>query len=147
MSGFETETLTQAGNRSGLMDLSGKWIDQVSKRRQDSKLILDLDASVGPIHGHQEGNAFNGHLGCSCCHPFFCFNKHGDLDRAMLRKGDVHNAEEWRAVLEPVKAASSGKFQLVAKIWGSSLSRKRFGERRWCGPRREPLARREGGSG
>ena len=63
MGRFETETLTQSGNRSGLMDLPGKWIDRVSRRKPAKKLILDLDSSVSPTHGHQEGSAFNGHFG------------------------------------------------------------------------------------
>jgi hypothetical protein len=104
MGRFETDVLTLRENLRGLMDLSGSWIDQVSKRRPANKLILDLDSSVSPTHGHQEGSAFNGHFGCTCYHPLFCFNQHDDLERALLRKGNVHTAEDWRTVLEPVVA-------------------------------------------
>ncbi len=104
MGRFETDVLTQRENLRGLMDLSGRWIDRVSKRRPANKLILDLDSSVSPTHGHQEGTAFNGHFRCTCYHPLFCFNQHGDLERALLRKGNVHTAEDWRTVLEPVIA-------------------------------------------
>jgi hypothetical protein len=37
-------------------------------------------------------------------HPIFCFNHLGDLERALLRNGNVASADEWRAVLEPVVA-------------------------------------------
>ncbi len=104
MGRFETDVLTQGDNLGELMNLSGRWIDRVSKRRPGSKLILDLDSSVSPTHGHQEGTAFNGHFGCTCYHPLFCFNQHGDLERALLRKGNVHTADDWRSVLEPVIA-------------------------------------------
>lgn len=104
MGRFETKTLARSGNRSGLMDLPGRWIDRVSSRKPAGKLILDLDSSVSPTHGHQEGSAFNGHFGCTCYHPFFCFNQHGDLERALLRKGTVHTADDWRSVLTPVIA-------------------------------------------
>ena len=32
------------------------------------------------------------------------FNQFGDLERCMLRPGNVHSAEDWRSVLEPVVA-------------------------------------------
>lgn len=34
----------------------------------------------------------------------FCFNQFGDLERATLREGNVHSADDWRSVLEPVVA-------------------------------------------
>ena len=37
-----------------------------------------------------------------CYHPLFCFNQFGDLERCLLRPGNVHSAEDWRLVLEPV---------------------------------------------
>ena len=52
----------------------------------------------------QEGSAWNGHFGCTCYHPLFVFNQFGDLERCVLRPGNVHSAEGWRAVLEPVIA-------------------------------------------
>jgi hypothetical protein len=55
-------------------------------------------------HGAQEGSAYNGHFGCTCYHPLFVFNQFGDLERCALRPGNVHNADDWRAVLEPMVA-------------------------------------------
>ncbi len=37
-------------------------------------------------------------------HPLFCFNQFGDLERANLRKGYVHSADDWWSVLQPVVA-------------------------------------------
>ena len=54
--------------------------------------------------GEQEGSAWNGHFGCTCYHPLFVFNQFGDLERCVLRPGNVHSAEGWRSVLEPVIA-------------------------------------------
>jgi Transposase DDE domain group 1 len=102
MGRFETEVLTGIQNLRVLMDLSGMWIDRVHQRKPPKKLILDLDSSVSPTHGHQEGTAYNGHFECTCYHPIFCFNQYGDLERALLREGNVHTAEDWRAVLEPI---------------------------------------------
>ena len=53
MGRFETDVLTQHENLRGLMEMPGRWIDRVSKRRPANKLILDLDSSVSPTHGHQ----------------------------------------------------------------------------------------------
>jgi len=115
MGRFETDVLTQRENLRGLMDLPGRWIDLVSKRKPANKLILDLDSSVSPAHGHQEGSAFNGHFGCTCYHPLFCFNQHGDLERALLRKGTVHTADDWRSVLAPVMARN--RSQAIPKFF------------------------------
>ena len=65
-------------------------------------MILDMDSSESPTHGQQEGSVYNGHFECTCYHPLFCFNQYGDLEGAMLREGNVHSADNWRAVLEPV---------------------------------------------
>jgi hypothetical protein len=32
----------------------------------------------------------------------FCFNHFGDLERALLRNGNVHSADDWRRLLEPI---------------------------------------------
>jgi hypothetical protein len=102
MGRFETEVLTQGVNLAALVDLSGRWIDAVRARRPVNVVVLDMDSSVSPTHGDQEGSAFNGHFGCTCYHPLFVFNQFGDLERCSLRPGNVHSAEDWRAVLEPV---------------------------------------------
>ena len=104
MGRFETEVLTQEANLSALADLSGRWIDQVHACRPVKGIVLDMDSSVSPTHGEQEGTAYNGHFGCTCYHLLFVFNQFGDLERCALRPGNVHSAEGWRDVLEPVVA-------------------------------------------
>jgi hypothetical protein len=101
---FETRVLTEPDNLAQLMDLSGCWIDQVRRRKRMPEVILDLDSSVSPTHGQQEGTAYNGHFECTSYHPLFCFNQFGDLERALLREGQVHSADNWRSGLEPVIA-------------------------------------------
>jgi hypothetical protein len=104
MGRFETEVLTQEANRSALAELSGRWIDRVHARRPVKGIVLDMDPSVSPTFGEQDGTAYNGHFGCTCYHPLFVFNQFGDLERCALRPGNVHSAEGWRDVLEPVVA-------------------------------------------
>lgn len=102
MGRFETEFLASDANIAVLADLSGAWIDRVHDRKPPKDMILDMDSSVSPTHGEQEGTAYNGHFGCTCYHPLFLFNHLGDLERCSLRPGNVHSAEGWREVLEPV---------------------------------------------
>jgi Transposase DDE domain group 1 len=62
----------------------------------------------GRLYGEQEGSAYNGHFGCMCYHPLFVFNQLGDVERCALRPGNLHSADGWRAVLEPVVARYRG---------------------------------------
>ena len=102
MGRFETETLALAGNRAALADLNGQWIDRFHDRNGLKYIVLDMDSSVSPTHGDQEGSAWNGHFDCSCYHPNFLFNQFGDCEAATLRPGNVHSADDWQELLEPV---------------------------------------------
>ena len=99
---FEIETLSTKRNLTALMHLSGQWIDQVHRRNPLKQLILDLDSSVSETYGQQQGTAYNGHFECTCYHPLFLFNQFGDLEWAMLRRGNQASAKFWRRVLLPV---------------------------------------------
>ena len=109
MGRFETELLTTNDNLAALADLLGIWIDQVNERKPPKIIVLDMDSSVSPTYGDQEGTAYNGHFGCTCYHPLFVFNQFGDLERCALRPGNVHSAHEWRDVLVPVVARYRNK--------------------------------------
>jgi hypothetical protein len=104
MARFETEVLTDEVSLGALRDLSGLWTDRVRQRKPMDRIILDMDSSVSETYGQQEGSAYNGHFGCTCYHPLFCFNQFGDLERALLREGNVASADDWRSVLEPIVA-------------------------------------------
>ena len=67
-----------------------------------------MDSSESPTYGEQEGSANNGHFSCTSYHPLFVFNQLGDLERCALRPGNVHSADGWRDILEPV----------VSRYWG-----------------------------
>jgi hypothetical protein len=102
MGRYETETLTQSKNLELLTNMPGVWVDRVHQRKPLNQIILDMDSSVSPTYGNQEGSAYNGYFECTCYHPLFCFNQFGDLERAMLRNGNVHSADDWQAVLKPI---------------------------------------------
>jgi hypothetical protein len=63
-------------------------VDRRGSRRNLSKLIvLDMDSSVSPTHGEQEGTAYNGH---TCYHPLFVLNQFGDLELCSLHPGELY---------------------------------------------------------
>ena len=111
MGRFETAWLTSEANLAALTDLSGTWIDRVHARKLQTAIVLDMDSSVSETHGGQEGSAYNGHYGCTCYHPLFVFNQFGDLERCALRPGNVHSADGWRELLEPVIARYRGRMK------------------------------------
>jgi len=102
MGRFETELLTQPQNLELLTNLPGVWVDRVHQQKPLNQIILDMDSSVSPTYGNQEGSVYNGYFECTCYHPLFCFNQFGDIERAMLRNGNVHSADDWQEVLKPV---------------------------------------------
>ena len=104
MGRFATAWLTTDANLAALADLSGAWIDRVHARRPQTTIVPGMDSSVSETHGAQEGSACNGHFACTCYHPLFVFSQFGDLERCALRPGNVHSADGWRDVLEPVVA-------------------------------------------
>ena len=104
MGRFETDTLALPENRAALADLNGQWIDRFHNRNGLKYIVLDMDRSVSPTHGDQEGAAWNGHFDCGCYHRLFLFNQFGMLERCAPRCGNVHSADGWQDVLDPVIA-------------------------------------------
>ena len=99
---FETETLTEEKNLKGLAQMNSQWVERAMAHTQHRRVILDMDSSESPVHGQQEGAAYNGHFECVCYHPLFLFNQFGDCEGATLRSGNVHSADDWQELLEPV---------------------------------------------
>ena len=105
MGRFETELLATDANIEVLADMSGAWIDKVHDRRPPKMIILDMDSSVSPTHGEQEGTAYNGHFGCTCYHPLFLFN---------------HSSVIWKGV--PCVPAMFIAPAVGVRFWNLSLS-------------------------
>jgi hypothetical protein len=102
MSRFETEILTQEDNLEGLATMNTQWVEVAMAHTPHRRVILDLDSSESPVHGQQEGAAYNGHFEWVCFHPLFCFNQFGDCEGAVLRPGNVHSADGWQEFIEPI---------------------------------------------
>jgi len=63
MGRLETELLATDCNLAALAELSSIRIDRVHHRNPPKLIVLDMDSSVRPTHGDQEGTAYNGHFG------------------------------------------------------------------------------------
>ena len=69
--------------------------------RPPARIVLDLDATDDPIHGHQEGRFFHGYYDCHCYLPLYVFcGRH--LLAAKLRRSNID--------------ASAGAVEEVARI-------------------------------
>ena len=56
--------------------------------RSPQQIILDLDATDDPVHGHQEGRYFHGYYDCYCYLPLYIFcGRH--LLAAKLRRSNI----------------------------------------------------------
>ncbi len=59
--------------------------------RAPKQIILDLDATDDPVHGHQEGRFFHGYYDCYCYLPLYIFcGRH--LLAAKLRRSNIDGA-------------------------------------------------------
>jgi DDE family transposase len=59
--------------------------------RPPGQIILDLDATDDPLHGHQEGRFFHGYYDCYCYLPLYIFcGRH--LLAARLRRSNIDGA-------------------------------------------------------
>ena len=99
--GFETEMLASEENLLGLMALNRELVGQAEAFDDSERVVLDMDSTESPVHGQQEGSAYNGHFESVCYHPLLLFNGHGDCLAAKLRPGNVHSAEDWDELLLP----------------------------------------------
>ena len=74
MGRFETDILTQQENLRNLSDINGKWVQKAMNKTQHKRIILDMDGSVSPVHGGQEGSAYNGYFLCNPLHVPYIFD-------------------------------------------------------------------------
>jgi hypothetical protein len=98
---FESGMLAAAENLIGLMAINRELVAQAEAGDESERVVLDLDSTESPVHGQQEGSAYNGHFESVCYHPLLLFNHHGDCLAAKLRPGNVSSAEDWDELLLP----------------------------------------------
>ena len=98
---FEAELLASEKNLLGLLAVNRELVAQAVAQDESERIVLDMDSTESPVHGQQEGSAYNGHFESVCYHPLLLCNQHGDCWAAKLRPGNVHSAEDWDELLLP----------------------------------------------
>ena len=98
---FETQWLAAPENLSALSDLSGQWIDIVHDRRPPRGIVLDgFERQPDPWRAGDERLEWS--LPIHRLPPLFVFNQFADLERCILRPGNVNSADNWQSVLKLV---------------------------------------------
>ncbi len=110
---FEAELLASEENLLGLMAVNRELVAQAQAQDESERVVLDMDSTESPVHGQQEGSAYNGHFESTCYHPLLLFNQHGDCLAAKLRPGNVSSAEDWDELLLPEIERQQGEGKRV----------------------------------
>ena len=83
--------------------------------RRPERIILDLDATDDPLHGHQEGRFFHGYYDCYCYLPLYIFcGRH--LLCAKLRRSNIDAAAGSREEVARIVAGIRSRWPKV-EIW------------------------------
>ena len=59
---FEAELLASDENLLGLMTVNRELVAQAATQDDSERVVLDMDSTESPVHGQQEGSAYNGRL-------------------------------------------------------------------------------------
>jgi hypothetical protein len=102
LSRFENNILATGKGLKALEDMISRSAEALLRRRNKRRLIIDVDSTEDPVHGNQEGAAFNGYFEQVCYHPLFCFTNKGDLLSARLRPGNAHSADGVIDLISPL---------------------------------------------
>jgi hypothetical protein len=81
-------------------------------REAPGEIILDLDATDDPLHGHQEGRFFHGYYDSYCYLPLYIFSGE-HLLCAKLRRANIDGAAGARAEIERIVAQ-------IRERWGDT---------------------------
>src|SRR4029078_10418568 len=86
-----------------------------SQAEPPEHLILDLDATDDPVHGHQEGRSFHGYYDNYCFLPLYVFC--GDeLLAAYLRPSKIDASKHSRALLKLLVRRLRARCQAVRTL-------------------------------
>ena len=100
-------------------------------KKPPQEIILDLDATDDPIHGHQEGRFFHGYYDCYCYLPLYIFcGKH--LLAAKLRRADIDGAAGAREEVERIVARIRARWPRTRIVLRADSGFAREDLMAWC---------------
>jgi DDE family transposase len=99
--------------------------------RAPQQIVLDLDATDDPIHGHQEGRFFHGYYDCYCYLPLYIFcGRH--LLAAKLRQSNIDGAAGAREEVERIVAQIRQRWPRVRILLRADSGFAREELMAWC---------------
>ena len=99
--------------------------------RQPKQIVLDLDATDDPLHGHQEGRFFHGYYDCYCYLPLYIFcGRH--LLAAKLRRSNIDAAAGSVKEVERIVAQIRAKWPRVRILLRADSGFAREALMAWC---------------
>jgi len=102
-----------------------------AQRRAPPQLILDLDATDDPLHGHQEGRFFHGYYDCYCYLPLYIFcGRH--LLAAKLRRSNIDASAGAVAEVARIVAQIRSRWPRVRILLRADSGFAREALMRWC---------------
>ena len=100
-------------------------------KRPPAQIILDLDATDDPLHGHQEGRFFHGYYDCYCYLPLYVFcGRH--LLAAKLRPSDIDASAGSVAELERIVRQIRAHWPFVPIVLRADSGFAREALMTWC---------------
>jgi hypothetical protein len=113
--------------------IEGVFVDLFLKaqRRAPPQIILDLDATDDPLHGHQEGRFFHGYYDCYCYLPLYIFcGRH--LLAAKLRRSNIDASAGALAEVARIVAQIRSRWPRVRILLRADSGFAREALMRWC---------------
>ena len=99
--------------------------------RPPKQIILDLDATDDPLHGHQEGRFFHGYYDCYCYLPLYVFcGRH--LLLAKLRPSDIDAAAGSVEAIERIVRQIRARWPYVRILLRADSGFAREALMAWC---------------
>lgn len=100
-------------------------------QRAPAQIILDLDATDDPLHGHQEGRFFHGYYDCYCYLPLYVFcGRH--LLAAKLRPSDIDASAGSAALIERIVRQIRMRWPYVRILLRAASGFAREALMAWC---------------
>ncbi|MGF6720655.1 hypothetical protein ABIB77_007913 [Bradyrhizobium sp. i1.14.1] len=100
-------------------------------KRPPAQIILDLDATDDPLHGHQEGRFFHGYYDCYCYLPLYVFcGRH--LLAAKLRPSDIDASAGSVAEVERIVRQIRARWPFVRILLRADSGFAREALMAWC---------------
>jgi hypothetical protein len=96
MGRFETDMLTPEKNLNAMAEINGIWVRKAMRRTKYSRIILDMDSSESPVHGEQEGSAYNGHTMAGLYMGARCLDRVSAISSHRCPSGNPTNLHDLR---------------------------------------------------